>query len=231
MRLDAAHKGGPGVSGGDGDLGELVGGRVDVEAAVGEDQRTVGAELRGVGAHHEEGRDQLGTRGGLKDLQRGAQGVGGGVAGAGDQAVGVTHLDHHGAKVGGVHHLGASLLDGDALLGAELGKLLRVLLVLLGIARIDDGGAGNVDLVGVAQDDDLCQALLDDLGGRDDGARILALGQDDRLKVGLGGRLHTVKEIAHVTPYKRFTKLQAPGCSRINPLLAGLPFNYVRRGA
>ena len=153
------------------------------------------------------------------------------MAGAGDQAVGVTHLDHHGAKVGGVHHLGASLLDGDALLGAELGKLLRVLLVLLGIARIDDGGAGNVDLVGVAQDDDFCQALLDDLGGRDDGARILALGQDDRLKVGLGGRLHTVKEIAHVTPYKRFTKLQAPGCSRINPLLAGLPFKFVRRGA
>ena len=216
---------------GDGDLGELVGGRVDVEAAVGEDQRAVGTELRGVGAHHEEGRDQLGARGGLEDLKRRAQGVGGGVAGAGDQAVGIAHLDHHGAKVGGVHHLGASLLDGNALLGAELGKLLRVLLVLLGIARVDDGGAGNVDLVGVAQDDDLCQALLDDLGGRDDGARILALGQDDRLKVGLGGRLHTVKEIAHVTPYKRFAKLQAPGCSRINPLLAGLPFNYVRRDA
>ena len=114
------------------------------------------------------------------------------MAGAGDQAVGIAHLDHHGAKVGSVHHLGASLLDGDALLGAELGKLLRVLLVLLGIARIDDGSAGNVDLVGVTQDDDLCQALLDDLGGCDDGARILALGQDDRLKVGLGGRLHTV---------------------------------------
>ena len=153
------------------------------------------------------------------------------MAGAGDQAVGVAHLDHHGAKVGGVHHLGASLLDGNALLGAELSKLLRILLVLLGIARVDDGSAGNVDLVGVAQDDELCQALLDDLGGCDDGARILALGQDDRLKVGLGGRLHTVKEIAHVTPYKRFAKLQAPGCSRINPLLAGLPFNNVRRGA
>ena len=74
------------------------------------------------------------------------------MAGAGDQAIGIAHLDHHGAKVGGVHHLGASLLDGDTLLGAELGKLLRVLLVLLGIARVDDGSAGNVDLVGVAQD-------------------------------------------------------------------------------
>ncbi len=61
--------------------------------------------------------------------------------------------------------------------------------------------------------------------------RILALGQDDGLLVGLGGRLHTVKEIAHVTPYKRFAKLQAPDCTRINPLLAGLPFNNVRRGA
>lgn len=118
-------------------------------------RRAVGAELRGVGAHHKEGRDQLGARGGLEDLQRGAQGVGGGVAGAGDQAVGIAHLDHHGAKVGGVHHLGASLLDGDALLGAELGKLLRVLLVLLGVARVDDGGAGNVDVIGVAQDDDV----------------------------------------------------------------------------
>ena len=180
------------MSGGDGDLGELIGGRVDVEATVGEDQRAVGAELRGVGAHHEEGRDQLGARGGLEDLKRGAQGVGRGVAGAGDQAVGVAHLDHHGAKVGGVHHLGASLLDGDTLLGAELGKLLRVLLVLLGVARVDDGGAGNVDLVRVAQDDELCQALLDDFVCRDDGTRILALGQDDGLKVGLGGRLHTV---------------------------------------
>ena len=177
---------------GDGDLGEFVRGRVDVEAAVGEDQRAVGAKLRGVGAHHEEGRDQLGARGGLEDLQRRAQSVGGGVAGAGDQTVGIAHLDHHGAKVGGIHHLGASLLDGDALLSAELGKLLRVLLVLLGVARVDDGGAGNVDLVGVAQDDDLGQTLLDDLSSRDDGARILALGQDDGLKVGLGGRLHTV---------------------------------------
>ena len=114
------------------------------------------------------------------------------MAGAGDQAVGVAHLDHHGAKVGGVHHLGASLLDGNALLGAELGKLLCVLLVLLGIARVDDGGAGDVDLVGIAQDDDVGQALLDDFVSRDDGARILALGQDDGLKVGLGGRLHTV---------------------------------------
>ena len=192
MRLDVAHEGGPGVSRGDGDLGELVRGRVDVEAAVGEDQRAVGAKLRGVGAHHKEGRDQLGARGGLEDLQRGAQGVGGGVAGAGDQAVGIAHLDHHGAKVGGIHHLGASLLDGDALLGAELGKLLCVLLVLLGVARVDDGGAGNVDVIGVAQDDDVGQALLDDLVRRDDGARVLALGQDDGLKVGLGGRLHTV---------------------------------------
>ena len=114
------------------------------------------------------------------------------MAGAGDQAVGIAHLDHHGAKVGGVHHLGASLLDGDALLGAELGKLLRVLLVLLGVARVDDGGAGNVDVIGVAQDDDVGQALLDDLVRRDDGARVFALGQDDGLKVGLGGRLHTV---------------------------------------
>ena len=51
---------------------------------------------------------------------------------------------------------------------------------------------GTLISLGIAQDDDVGQAFLDDLVGRDDGARILALGQDDGLKVGLGGRLHTV---------------------------------------
>ena len=127
-----------------------------------------------LGAHDEEGRDELGARGGLQDLQRGAQGVGGGVAGAGDQAVGVAHLDHHGAVVGGVVHLGAGLLDGHALLGAQLGELLRVLLVLVGAAGVDDGDARHVDLVGVAQDDQVGEALLDDDLGGLDGALVLA---------------------------------------------------------
>ena len=130
------------------------------------------------------------------------QGVGGGVAGAGDQAVGVAHLDHHGAVVGGVHDLGAGLLDGDALLGAELGELLGVGLMVGGVGArgVDDGDALDVDLVGVAQDDEVRQVLLDDLLGGLDGARVLALGQHDRLLVRLGGGLHAAQEIAHVSP-------------------------------
>ena len=133
-------------------------------------------------------------------MQCGAQGVGRGVACAGDQAVGVAHLDHHGAKVGGVVHLLACLGKGDALLGAKLGELGGIILFALGSAGVDNGGAGNVDLCGVAQDDEVGKAFLDNLLGSLDGAGVLTLGKNDGLLVCLGSSFHTVQEIAHVSP-------------------------------
>ena len=124
------------------------------------------------------------------------------MAGAGDQAVGVAHLDHHGAEVGGVVHLLEGLGQGDTLLGAQLGELLGVGLLLLGSAGVDYGDAVNLDLIRVAQDDEVGQALLDDLLGSLDGARVLALGQDDGLLVGLGGGLHACEKVAHCIPFK-----------------------------
>ena len=119
------------------------------------------------------------------------------MAGAGDQAVSVAHLDHHGAKVGGIVHLLHGLGQRDALLLAQLGEGGSVLVVLLGGARIDYGNAGDVDLGGVAKDDKVGNPLVNNLARRRNGARILALGKDDLLPVGLGGGLHTVKKLTH----------------------------------
>ena len=194
LGLDLAHEGLPGVGGGDGDLGELIGGGGDVEAAVGEDHGAVGAEVRRLGAHDHEGAHELGAGGGLQDLKGGAQRIGGRMARARDEAVGVAHLHHHGAVVGVIHDLRAGLLDGDPLLRAKLGELLRIGLMLggRGALGVDDLRAGHVDLGGVAQDHDIGQALRDDLLGGLDGARVLALGQHDGLQILLRRLLHAV---------------------------------------
>ena len=61
--------------------------------------------------------------------------------------------------------------------------------MLLGGARIDYGNAGDVDLGGVAKDDKVGNPLVNNLARRRNGARILALGKDDLLPVGLGSLL------------------------------------------
>ena len=76
--------------------------------------------------------------------------------------------------------------------------------MLLGGLGVDDRDALDVDLGGVAKDDQVGKALLDDLLGGLDGARVLTLGQDDRLLIRLGGRLHTLQEIAHFAPFLAF---------------------------
>ena len=94
--------------------------------------------------------------------------------------------------------MGAGLLDGHALLGAELGELLGVLFVLGAALGVDHGDAGDVDLLGIAQDDQVGEILFDDDLRCVDGALIFALGQDDGLFIRLGGGFHAAQEIAHV---------------------------------
>ncbi len=193
-----AHEGAPGLGRGNGDLREGVGIGVLVEANVGEDEGAVVTILAVGHTHDHEAGYQLGPGGGLQDLQCGAQSVGGGVACAGDQAVGIAHLDHHGAKVGAVVHQLASLLDGHALLGAQAPELLGIDLVLGRGAGIDDGGTRHVNgHAGVVKNDQVGQILVDDLRGCLQGARIFALRKHDGLLVGGRLGLHRAQKVLH----------------------------------
>ena len=62
---------------------------------------------------------------------------------------------------------------------------------------VEHGDAGNADLTGVAQHDGAGDALCGNLGCRFQGARVVALGQDDALGVGLCSAYQAVYEFAH----------------------------------
>ena len=115
------------------------------------------------------------------------------VGSARDHAVGVAHVDHHGAEVGHVGDLLAGLFEGDALLGAQARELLGVALEVGGIVHGDDLGGAQVeaeltgalgDVVGVAHEGDVGDAGGEDLGGGLQDAVVVGLGQDDALAVG-----------------------------------------------
>ena len=117
------------------------------------------------------------------------------VGSARDHAVGVAHVDHHGAEVGHVGDLLAGLLEGDALLGAQARELLGVALEVGGVVHGDDLGGAQVeaelagalgDVVGVAHEGDVGDAGGEDLGGGLQDAVVVGLGQDDALAVGAG---------------------------------------------
>ena len=117
------------------------------------------------------------------------------VGGARDHAVGVAHVDHHGAEVGHVGDLLTGLLEGDALLGAQARELFGVALEVGGVAHGDDLGGGQVeaelsgargDVVGVAHEGDVGDAGGEDLGGGLQDAVVVGFGQDDALAVGAG---------------------------------------------
>ena len=192
------HESLPGLCRRVGDLDELLCGRIYVESGVGKDERALLAELLLGRAHDEEGRYELGIRGGLEDLQRGAQGACRRVTGAGDQAVSIAHLDHHHAKVYAVVHRLARLDYRDALTGAELGKLLGVCLMLVRVPGVYDGRTGDIiDLVWVAEDHDFGDMLIDDHLGRLNDSRIVSLGKDDGLLVGLRCVLDAFDPLTH----------------------------------
>ena len=129
---------------------------------------------------------------GLDELQRGTHGVGGGVGGTAQQAVGLAHLHQHGAEIIGLGQIGAALLGGHLAL-AEHDHLFHHL-VHAGIgSRIDDPGAGNIvaalfgsrpDAVGRTDQNDPQEASLQELRSRIQDAGILAFGEDDGAVIG-----------------------------------------------
>ena len=136
-----ADKGFPGLGGVDGDVRKLLRVRLDLQAAVAEQERAVLAVLA-VGDHHdEEAADQLHARGGFEDLQAGTQHVAGGMAGAGDHAVGAAGLYHEHAEEQHVAHLLGGLLEGHALMLAQFIQGVCELIMQIGVLRVDQRGA------------------------------------------------------------------------------------------
>ena len=191
------HESAPRLRGCEGNFGKLIGVGIDVEAAVGKEERTVFAKLRFVRAHNEERGNKLGSRSGLDDLERRSERVGGGVAGAGNKAVGIAHLDHHGGKIGIVVHGFASLLNGDAFACAQLGKFLRISFMTLIGGRAYNGCTGNVNLIRISKDYKICKVFGDDdLCGRN-GAGIFTFGKHDGFFISLSGCFHLFKKLSH----------------------------------
>ena len=183
-----------GLRGRNGDIRQLLAGRVDVHGAVAEHQHAVVAVLLVLHFHQEAGRNGLDARGTLDDLQCRTKHIAGGVDRAGDHRVGVAHLEHHRAVEQGVLQAQLSrLFKGHALLLADMEKLLGIRGGLLARRRIGNADTGQVNAqlgglrldIGLrANQRDLRQAQLDDLRRRLNGARLGALSQHDVLDVG-----------------------------------------------
>ena len=81
----------------------------------------------------------------LDDLERGPDGVRGGVRGAGHHAVDHVVVHQHGAEIRDVVDGLAGLLDGDALVLAQFGVLLGELVAQLAGPRVEHRGRREVD--------------------------------------------------------------------------------------
>ena len=155
-------------------------------------------------AHEECAGDQLLAGLGLDDLQGRAHGVGGGVHGAGDQAVGVAEHHEHGAEVAGVGQLLAGLLLGHALLGAQFAQLgdhrSEHFLVVLGLElRLFKGFETKLLAAGenafpVSDDDQIDDITLKQIVGRLDDAVFGSFRKHDGFLVRLGLAQQTVLE-------------------------------------
>ena len=127
-------------------------------------------------------------------MQGGAEHIARGVARTGQLSVGIAALDDETAQVEGIFHDAACALDGDALLGAELRQQLGILFFLGVVARVDDGGLCDVlkvvlgseffDFFGVAQENEVGNALGEDTVGSFQSAFFRAFGENDALLVG-----------------------------------------------
>ena len=92
----------------------------------------------------------------------------------------------------------AGLVNGHALLLAQLGELLGVLLRLVEVERVDDGGLVDIfqapflgfllDMVGVANEDDVGDIVGKHMVGCFQCALFLSLRKNDALLVSFGAR-------------------------------------------
>ena len=185
-----------------GNVGKLLGVGLNLQAAVAEQERAVLAVFAVRHHHDEEAADQLHARGGLQDLQAGAQHVAGCVARAGNHAVGTAGLHHHDAEVQHVLHRFGGLFRGHALVLAQLVERVGELGGKLGRARVDQLRAFEVaprclDALDVAQDDEVRHILRQDSLGGFKRARVVAFCQHDGLLVGFCASDHGFQKRGH----------------------------------
>ncbi|MPM83264.1 hypothetical protein SDC9_130327 [bioreactor metagenome] len=173
-------------------LYQFVLGGFDVDGAVAHGQNLTVAGGGGTDQNEAGGHD-LAARLGFDDLQRGTDGVGGGVGGAAQQSVGIAHLHQHGAKV-------VALLQGLAALClvhlalAQLKQGGNHFVHLGKILRVDDFSAPNIETgilsgggygVGIAHQNGSQERTGQQTGGRLQNAGIGALGENDLAGTGL----------------------------------------------
>ena len=178
--VNAEHLGG--VGGFNGGLDDLVLGGVNVDGAVAHGDALITAHQDKAGA------DGLDAGLALDELQRRAHGVGGGVGCAAQQAVCLAHLDQHGAEVVALGQGGAALLIGhlalaqlhhlgDHLVKAFIAGGVQDLCAVNGKAAL---GSRLLDLIHVAQQDDLQGLACHQTAGSGQNAGIGTLGKYDR---------------------------------------------------
>ena len=165
---------------------------VDVDGAVAHAVLLVVAVLV-LAEEDEGGGDEVRALLRLDQLQSRTDGIGGGVGRAAEQRVGLAHLDEHGAEIVALGQRGAAVFLRHLAL-AQLDHLCDHL-IHAGIGgRVDDLGLGDVeaalgcgslDLVDIADEDDVHQIVLDQAVGRFEDAGVGAFGEDD----GTAGRL------------------------------------------
>ena len=181
------------------DLGKLVGCGVDVHGRQSAKSSVPFSPYSVLSAHMMKNAEtSLVPGASLHGLERGAQRVGGGVAGAGDQAVSVAHLDHHGAEVGGIVHLLHGLGQRDALLlraaRRRRQRTRRASLAVRGSITVTPATsilAGSPRMTRSAIPSSTIWRAAAMVRGSSPSGRI------DLLPVGLGGGLHTVKKLTH----------------------------------
>ena len=176
-----------GVSGLDGGLNNLVLRRINVDGAVAHGDALIAAH------QDEAGTDGLDAGLALDQLQSRTDGVSGGVSGAAQQAVGLAHLDQHGAKVIALGQSGTALLVGHFAL-AQLNHFGNHCVKLRVSGGIKDLGTGDIkiavgsslfDGLGLAQQDDLQGLASQQTAGGGQDTSIGALSKDDGLRLGL----------------------------------------------
>ena len=158
-----------------------------------------------VTVQNEAGAHQVCALLGLDQLQSGADGIGGGVSSAAQQAVSLAHLDQHGAEVVGLLQQSSALLCGLLAL-AQLDHGVDHLIEAGVVLRVDDLSSGNIKIASsgsslalclVADHNNFQHALSQQLACGLQDAGVIALGKNDRLGVCLQLCYQRCEHISH----------------------------------
>ena len=182
------------LCGADGNLCQLVGIWHGRHGHVAHDDNTILAILRLFGDEQHGTADAGNARSALDDLQSWAQCVTRCRESTRYLSVGTFSLDNHATQVEWVLHQLASLLDGHALLLAQLGQQFCIFLATGVVQRVDDGSLVDVlksillgiglDALGVTNEDDVGHVFSQYAVGSAQSALFFCLRKHDALLVG-----------------------------------------------